>query len=88
MSATDMDILSIEPENKEFAGRCLRLQVRVKALLESMSLALDQTEPSHPVIKFLQRLVQEGKYIPEDYLSAMERERLEFDSRGRLWYRF
>lgn len=73
---------SLSTEQKKLNS--IRIQVRVKGIIETLKSDTTPLLAPMPVFQFLQRLTQEGKFIPTDYFSQIEKKRLTFDTTGRL----
>jgi len=81
-----MDISGSSREGEEIKTKILRIQVRIKAILESLIINTDTEQSKGPIIKFLNRLTTAGKFIPDDYLTPLEKQRLTLDDHGRIMY--
>jgi len=79
-----MNLVRTNLSETEVNTRVLRIQVRIKAILEALLANSDSPQTTGPIFKFLNRLTTPGRFIPSDYLSELEKKRLNLDDRGRI----
>ena len=72
MKNLDMNIVRFSENENEVASKCLRLHVRVKGILEAINSGTDSVKMPLTLLKFLHRLVQDGKFLPINYLTKSE----------------
>ena len=79
-----MNIVKAGVSKTELNSRVLRLQVRVKGILNAL---IEQSEESiipEPLLKFLNKLTRNKTYLPDNYLTPFEESRLKFTDDGGL----
>eukprot|EP00826_Nyctotherus_ovalis_P023689 TRINITY_DN1821_c0_g1_i1.p1 TRINITY_DN1821_c0_g1~~TRINITY_DN1821_c0_g1_i1.p1 ORF type:complete len:386 (+),score=74.34 TRINITY_DN1821_c0_g1_i1:137-1159(+) len=80
----NMSVANVVLNKSELNTRVLRIQVRVKAVVEAMLANTESPQLIGPLFKFLQRLMTPRKFIPDSYLTRMEKANLTFDSQERI----
>jgi len=81
-----MDIMESGISQSEKNVRGIRVYVRTKGILTGLIENTSKTRTPATLLEFLKRITQDGKIFPENFLLPIEKERLKFDSLGRLWY--
>ena len=81
-----MEIVGLSLAEEELNVRCLRIQVRVKGILEALISGTDNVQTPVTLFQFLNRLIREGRFIPNEYFTPVEKKRLTFDVNGRTMY--
>jgi len=81
-----LDISEYGIISAEIQGRIVRLQVRVKGILEALVNGADNTQKFVEIVRFLIRMTSNGKYLPDDYLWKFEKTIIEFDTNGKILY--
>ena len=64
--------------------KILKIHVRIKGILQGLINYTNKNDFPKPLILFLYKLVNNGAFIPQDYLVPYEKARLEFDRFGAL----
>ena len=60
-------------------SRFTKVQVRISAILNTLIKSTNKVEMPGPLIKFLSMFVSEGSFVPKDFLTMFEKNRLELD---------
>ena len=81
-----MDVVGVSLPEEELGLRCLRIQVRVKGIIEALVTGTDGTQTPLTLFQFLHRLMREGKFLPGEYFNPAERKRIVLDANGRTTY--
>ncbi|CAG9333939.1 unnamed protein product [Blepharisma stoltei] len=72
-------------ETEFIKAKILKTQVRVKGILDCLRENTTEELMRVPLRVFIDKLIDDGSYIPQDYLMPFERSRLETDEFGALW---
>eukprot|EP00359_Climacostomum_virens_P005318 CAMPEP_0204904680 /NCGR_PEP_ID=MMETSP1397-20131031/4993_1 /ASSEMBLY_ACC=CAM_ASM_000891 /TAXON_ID=49980 /ORGANISM="Climacostomum Climacostomum virens, Strain Stock W-24" /LENGTH=495 /DNA_ID=CAMNT_0052073491 /DNA_START=1031 /DNA_END=2518 /DNA_ORIENTATION=+ len=78
----DLNILGTKPEygNSKF----MKLQVRIKGIIQGLSEHTSNTEMPTPLRMFIDRYTSNGAYIPQKSVTSYERSRMEWDQFGAI----
>jgi len=71
-------------DSSAFQAKILKVQVRVKGVIEGLVSITNDKEMPVPLRLFLNKLVNNGAFFPENYLVSFESSRIELDEFGAL----
>ncbi len=83
-----MNIFASGLEEAELNTRVVRIQVRVKAIMEGLLSNTETVQTTGQIFKFLGRLVQPRRYVLPGFFTEQEKKWLSLDERGRILYGF
>lgn len=76
----DLNIIGGKPDSANF----LKLQVRIKGIIQGFRESTSATEMPTPLRMFMSRYIANGAYLPKNSLLSFERSRLEWDQFGAI----
>lgn len=72
-------------ESEALKAKILKIQVRVKGILDGLIENTNEVNMPVPLRIFIDKLIDDGAYVPQSYFTPFERSRLDVDQFGALW---
>lgn len=84
LSVSDLPRSRAATLSRSQSSKILKLQVRIKGILQNILNACSDSEFPLPLAKFLTHLTGDGAFVPHGFLTSFEMSRLNIDSYGSL----